>query len=269
MYNLRRKNMKFALLSLIVLVMILGGLLTNKIVNDYKYNGKIKVSKVEVSPKLEDKKIKDKKDKKIDPKKEEEKIEEKVSGYEEINYRVNYRLEAINKEKVKNRVALVEVTLTEEESKYAEFLFVEEKDIESKIEKNKITIRNKNVETNKDYSINVRVRLTGAPAGYKINPKEEEKEETEIKENNINTERPGIIEVGKTSIQGIVKDKEGNIKSNIELVLCKIEENVCIDKKVTYTKEDGSYTFSDVEEGTYKIEINSENEYEIVNEINA
>ena len=172
------------------------------------------------------------------------------SGYDEVKYKVNYILD--EEENVETRNVIINASLDENE-KYATFKEITSEKISSEVteEGKKIQIRIEDVELGKQQEIEIIMQINGAPNGYKIRPNITIKEQTSEISNQIIVDE---VEVRTNSLSGIIKDENDIPVSNILVELKKNQEQI----KETYTKEDGSYTFSDVEIGTYTVEIDEE-----------
>ena len=183
-----------------------------------------------------------------------------VSGNSTLKYKLKYKLESDTGETINNRIAIVDVILNEEAKKYITFTKVEKENITSEIiEDGKILrIRHQNVTTNKDYELELTVKMNNAPNGYTFSPRIEVKD-AYGQNKNIQVEK---TTVETTSVEGKVL-KNNKSQSGIRITLCKMVNNLCVNKRETYSREDGTYTFSDIEEGNYKLE--TEEGYEIKN----
>ena len=183
-----------------------------------------------------------------------------VSGNSTLKYKLKYKLESDTGETINNRIAIVDVILNEEAKKYITFTKIEKENITSEIiEDGKILrIRHQNVTTNKDYELELTIKMNNAPDGYTFSPRIEVKD-AYGQNKNIQVEK---TTVETTSIEGKVL-KNNKPQSGIRITLCKMVNNLCVNKRETYSREDGTYTFSDIEEGNYKLE--TEEGYEIEN----
>lgn len=170
-------------------------------------------------------------------------------GYDEVNYSINYNITSDNDLK---RTVIIEASLNDDE-KYASFKEINSENITSVLNTNKkkITITVTNVETNVEQSTNVIMIVEGAPNGYKVTPTIKIKESTEDNYKSVSTTE---IEVKTNSLSGMIRDENGLSIKNIEVALTKNKEII----KKTYTDENGTYVFSDIEEGTYDVEIDEE-----------
>lgn len=244
MKKLRDKKY-FALIMVVVL--FLGVLLINKIGSVDKYAGEIKVTKAYVNN------IKTSLNASVVDAVNENAIESK--GYDTVDYVIKYNLD--ENENVVNRNVIVKAKLNDDE-KYASFKEIKIENVESILSENKkeIELKVKNAKVGKENQITLKMLIQGAPNGYKVNPQIEIKEETEENYKRIATQE---IEVKTNSITGLVKDENNLPVSNIELKLIKNEEEI----KRTYTDKEGRYVFTDIEEGTYQIEV-EEDKYEKV-----
>ena len=229
MKNFKEKNYKILIGIMVLIIGIIG---INKL-GSYDLNkGKVHLSKAVIENKLNASVI-------------------EAKGYEEITYPIFYTLEKV--EGIKKRNVVIKASLTKDENKYAKFKEIKSENITSTLTENgsKIEIRIENVELGKEEKLELKLQLTGAPNGYKINPKVEIKEETEEKYTKIEAKE---IEVKTNSITGIIKDEEGMSVSNIEISINKEGQEI----KKAVTNEEGRYVFSDIEEGRYELKIEEE-----------
>ena len=229
MRNFKEKNYKILIGIMVLIIGIIG---ISKL-GSYDLNkGKVHLSKAVIENKLNASVI-------------------EAKGYEEITYPIFYTLEKV--EGIEKRNVVIKASLTKDENKYAKFKEIKSENITSTLTENgsKIEIRIENVELGKEEKLELKLQLTGAPNGYKINPKVEIKEETEEKYTKIEAKE---IEVKTNSITGIIKDEEGMSVSNIEISINKEGQEI----KRTVTNEEGRYVFSDIEEGRYELKIEEE-----------
>lgn len=228
-------------LGIAVLVLMVGMLLTNKIVNK-RYNGKINATKVTIVSNSADKKNENTTSGTLTT----------VAGYDTIAYKIKFSLTLDNGKKVNGRTAIVEATLNENDLKYATWNNLNVEGIESEIINDGKTLKLvvNNITTNKEYSISTKLNVIGAPSDYEFAPIVTVKEKTSTE----TTSTPTVVKVDTTSLSGNVINSENNKpESDVLLNLCKIENNECINKSQTYTETDGSYSFSDINSGIYKI----------------
>ena len=229
MKNFKEKNYKILIGIMVLIIGIIG---INKL-GSYDLNkGKVHLSKAVIENKLNASVI-------------------EAKGYEEITYPIFYTLEKV--EGIEKRNVVIKASLTKDENKYAKFKEIKSENITSTLTENgsKIEIRIENVELGKEEKLELKLQLTGAPNGYKINPKVEIKEETEENYTKIEAKE---IEVKTNSITGIIKDEEGMSVSNIEISINKEGQEI----KKAVTNEEGRYVFSDIEEGRYELKIEEE-----------
>lgn len=229
MKNYKEKNYKILIGIMVLIIGIIG---INKL-GSYDLNkGKVHLGKAVIENKLNASVI-------------------EAKGYEEITYPISYTLEKV--EGIEKRNVVIKASLTKDENKYAKFKEIKSENITSTLTENgsKIEIRIENVELGKEEKLELKLQLTGAPNGYKINPKVEIKEETEEKYTKIEAKE---IEVKTNSITGIIKDEEGMSVSNIEISINKEGQEI----KKAVTNEEGRYVFSDIEEGRYELKIEEE-----------
>ena len=229
MKNFKEKNYKILIGIMVLIIGIIG---INKLGNYDLNKGKVHLSKAVIENKLNASVI-------------------EAKGYEEITYPIFYTLEKV--EGIEKRNVVIKASLTKDENKYAKFKEIKSENITSTLTENgsKIEIRIENVELGKEEKLELKLQLTGAPNGYKINPKVEIKEEAEENYTKIEAKE---IEVKTNSITGIIKDEEGMSVSNIEISINKEGQEI----KKTVTNEEGRYVFSDIEEGRYELKIEEE-----------
>ena len=240
---------------LIVMIVALAGLVTNKYFNFDRYNNKIEVSNVKVTSRAVSSGNLTK--------------TEKINGYDVINYTIKYKLESVDKEVIHNRIAIVEATLTDEENKYATWNNVSLDNVSSEIINSgktlKLTINN--VTTNEEGAVKVKLNVTGAPNGFSVNPSVTVYEKDSAINETTVTAR-SIVETN--SISGYVINKTvDKYEKNVELKLCKMESGLCTNSKTVYSNNDGSYSFSDLENGTYNISLVNNSGYTLVNDLNS
>ena len=240
---------------LIVMIVALAGLVTNKYFNFDRYNNKIEVSNVKVTSRAVSSGNLTK--------------TEKINGYDVINYTIKYKLESVDKEVIHNRIAIVEATLTDKENKYATWNNVSLDNVSSEIINSgktlKLTINN--VTTNEEGAVKVKLNVTGAPNGFSVNPSVTVYEKNSaINETTVTAQ--SIVETN--SISGYVINKTvDKYEKNVELKLCKMESGLCTNLKTVYSNNDGSYSFSDLENGTYNISLVNNSGYTLVNNLNS
>ena len=240
---------------LIVMIVALAGLVTNKYFNFDRYNNKIEVSNVKVTSRAVSSGNLTK--------------TEKINGYDIINYTIKYKLESVDKEVIHNRIAIVEATLTDEENKYVTWNNVSLDNVSSEIINSgktlKLTINN--VTTNEEGAVKVKLNVTGAPNGFSVNPSVTVYEKDSAINETTVTAR-SIVETN--SISGYVINKTvDKYEKNVELKLCKMESGLCTNSKTVYSNNDGSYSFSDLENGTYNISLVNNSGYTLVNDLNS
>ena len=237
-----KKRVKVLSLSIALLLIVLTALIVNKEVNIDRYKGKINVTKVDVIPKGS------KKETEVIKEKEKEKEIEKetISSFNVLRYKINYKLDA--NENV-NRDVLINVKITDEDKKYVVLKEINEENITSTKTTDGLEILVKNVRTNIEHSLEIEVQINNAPNGYKFAPVIEVKEKT----SKGIERRTKEVEVTTNSLEGILIDDDGNIGVNKEVRICKKENEICTNEKITYTDENGKYVFAGLSEGIYKI----------------
>ncbi len=255
----RKRKIIFTLV--VVLFLTLVALVSNKIVYMNKYDHKIKVTKLSV---LNNKKTSD--DKKAVIKTEKENAT--IKGYDTITYKIKYMLETEDNKQIKGRTAIVEATLSDEDIKYASWNNIQIDNIESEIINSGKTLKLviKNVTTNIENEIEVKVNIASAPDNFTIKPIIKVYERTS--KVNEKEESPITQTVSTNSISGYILNKETNsFEENVELQVCKVDNTECENKKIIYSNKDGSYSFSDLKNGTYQISIVDINKYNLINDI--
>ena len=173
-------------------------------------------------------------------------------GTEEVKYTLTYTLDPV--EGLTKRDVIITGKLN---SAYASFKSINRNNISSTLNKDgkEIEIIIQDVTLGEQQSLIIPIQINNAPNNETIIPEISIKEATGEETNVIG--QPITVET--TSVQGIVLDENNMKVSNIELSLSKNGNEI----KRTYTTEDGTYTFSDLETGNYIIKVEEET-YEIV-----
>ena len=168
-------------------------------------------------------------------------------GTEEVEYEMEYTLDEI--EGVEKRDVIIEGKINNE---YATFKEIEGRNITSTLKENgkEIEIKIKDVRLGEAQRITIKVQVTNAPNKEEIIPEIKIKETTG-EYTRVNTE---AIKVETNSVEGIVYDENKVPVTDIELSINKNGREI----KRTYTKEDGRFIFSDLEEGEYEIKVEEE-----------
>lgn len=173
-----------------------------------------------------------------------------VSGYDKLYYVLNYTLEAKDDSDIKRDIT-IDISLKEEDSIYANLEEINENNITSELLDNKtLRVNVNNVKTNEEQTLKFTVNVHGAPNGYEILPT--------VSINEADYKITGEkVEVKTTSVIGNVINKVTKEKlKNVQVSLCKLNSsNICESERITYTTEDGVYSFSDITEGNYKINV--------------
>lgn len=256
MVEAKEKKQKIILVTLVTLFVFLIGLITNKYLYSTRYNSNVKISNIEIENlNSENMQIKEN--------------DSSLSGYDTLFYDIKYKLETTDNKYIEGRTVIVDVQLSSNDMKYVSWNNIIEDNVKSEIVENGTTLRLtiSNVTTNKEYSIKAKLSVVGAPSDYKISPKITVKEQTseELKMVKYATSEKVITR----SISGKVINKEENkFESDVELEICKVDNGVCEDKKTIYTKEDGSFVFTDLKDGRYQIKLANETVYALLSEIN-
>ena len=238
------KNKKyFALLGIVLLVVGIIGLFVYGKID--KYKGLIKVNNVVSNTTVLSASISNTVDQPNTSK-----------GSDEIKYELTYSLDLVPG--VDKRDVIITGKLSDEESKYARFKKIKGTNITSTLKNDgkEIEVELKDVPLGINNKITLKVIITNAPNEFRLNPSIKIKEKTSDEETTVATNE---IEVSTETIQGVVKDENGMTVSNIELSLNKNGQEI----KRTYTDENGSYILSDIENGTYSVEVEEEI-YELV-----
>lgn len=248
MKNLREQKY-IALMAIVVLFMTIVGLISFGQID--KYKGKVKVHSAKIT--AVDTKFKAS----INDLSGDNAVES--AGYDEIEYKINYKITA---EEALTRNVVIKATLPSDE-KYSSFKAINSNNITSTLSSNKkeIELHISNVTTNENHEATVKMLIQGAPNGYKVTPSVQIKEDTEENYTSVTVKE---VEVKTNSLTGTVKDSDGMAVSGIELIIKKNNQEI----KSTYTDENGKYVFSEVEEGTYIVEVDEE-VYEKVSESNV
>ena len=177
-------------------------------------------------------------------------------GSDEIRYEIKYTIDPVTG--VEKRDVILRASITDQEGKYARFKNIRGKNITSEITNDgkEIEVEIKDAPLRVENQITLKLVITNAPNGYKVNPTIKIKEKTSTDETTVTTNE---VEVTTRMIQGTVVDEKGLPVSNIELSLNDSNGEI----KRTYTDENGNYIFSDIENNNYVIEVEEEI-YEVV-----
>ena len=173
-------------------------------------------------------------------------------GTELVDYNLKYTLDEV--EGLEKRDVIIKGTLN---SEYAIFKEINKTNVTSTLSQDgkEIEIEVRDVTLGEEQSLDIKVQITNAPNNENIKPEISIKEKTG-EYTSVNTQN---IKVETNSVEGIVYDQNKLPVSNIELSINKNGTEV----KRTYTKENGTFIFSDLEEGTYEVEVEEEI-YELV-----
>ena len=184
---------------------------------------------------------------------------EEVKGNSTILYDVNFTLDEVDG--ITHRDAIINASLSDEESRYARFKSIDGPGITSTISDNgkEIEILVENVELGREKSIRLKLVIENAPNDLEINPVIKVREATG-EYTNLNTER---IVVSTNSVEGVVKDENDLPVSNIEVGAFKDNREI----KRTYTNENGEYILTDLDAGAYVIDV-IEDIYEVTSSKN-
>ena len=169
------------------------------------------------------------------------------NGTEEIEYKLTYTLDEV--EGLTKRNVIIKGRLN---SEYAVFKEINRSNVTSTLTNDgkEIEIEVRDVTLGEEQNIVIPVQITNAPNNENIVPEITIKEKTG-EETRVNTES---IKVETNSVEGIVYDENKIPVSNIELSINKNGREV----KRTYTKENGTFIFSDLEEGNYEVKVEEE-----------
>lgn len=249
------KKFKSVVICLIALIFLMVSIFTMNFFTNKKYNNKIIVSNATVKTLKTDNNKEIKKD-------------ELINSSDELSYKILYTLETKDKKQLSGRTAIVKATLSDEENNYATWELVNDTNIESEIfdSGKTLMLTISNVTTNKQYEVMAKLKIVNAPNEFKISPKVTVEEKTS-KEKFVELKSESGI-VNTKSISGkIFNEQKGYYEKNLELELCKLIDGSCINTKTTYTNTDGSFSFSELENGIYQINIKNNN-YALLEEIN-
>lgn len=175
-----------------------------------------------------------------------------IKGTDELVYEVKYTLDEIDG--VSNRDVVIKAELS---SKYARFKAITNPNTTYEISNDgrSITINISNVPLGEEQTVNFKINVLNAPNGEEIKPIVDIKEVTG-EYTRLDTDS---VFVETNSIEGIVYDENELPVKNIELSINKDDQEI----KRTYTTNEGTFVFTDLEEGNYKINVEEDN-YDIV-----
>ena len=235
MNGLKRKKI-ISLLSIVVLILTIVSI--TLIGTNDKYKGLVKVSNTGVKSKLAGS---------IGGATLEENT---AKGNSTIEYIVSFTLDEI--EGVEKRDALIKASLTEEEFKYARFKPINGSNIESTLKENgkEIEVLVKNVRLGQEKTIKLKLIIENAPNTVEIHPNLKVSEST----GSYTTLETETITVETNSLEGQVKDEKDLPVGNIEVVVRKNGQEI----KKAYTNENGYYVITDLETGTYELDVDEE-----------
>ena len=173
-------------------------------------------------------------------------------GTEEVKYTLTYTLDPV--EGLTKRDVIIKGKLN---SGYATFKSINKTNITSTLKENgkEIEIEVKDVTLGEEQRLEIPIQITNAPNNETITPEIKIKEATGEETSVVG--EPIIVETN--SVQGIVYDENNIPVGNIELSINKDGREI----KRTYTRDNGTYTFSDLEAGVYQIKVEEE-VYELV-----
>ena len=173
-------------------------------------------------------------------------------GTEEKEYTVNYTLDPVTG--ITERDVIIKGKLN---SDYASFKEINKTGVTSTLSNNgkEIEVHIENVRLGEEQELKLKIQITNAPDGETITPEIKIKEATG--EETTVVGEPITVETN--SVQGMVYDENMIPVGNIELSISKDGQEL----KRTYTSDNGSYIFSDLEQGSYIIKVEEEI-YEIV-----
>ena len=236
---------------LIVIVLLFGAIIGINRISKIDFNaGKIKIAKVyleNVTSKLNANIYDITEDNKVIS-----------NGYDEIEYSIRYSL--TREDGIDTRPVIIKASLGVSEE-YAIFKSLDGTGITSSIldDGKTIEVRVENARCDIENELTLKMLINGAPNGYKVTPKIEIKE---VSQDNFNNVFAKEVEVRTNTISGIVRDEKNAIVKDVLVSLIKNGEII----KETYSKEDGSYIFSDIDKGKYKVVINEEIFEQMTNE---
>ena len=240
MEKIKRKKYISLLLIVVLFLTIVALSTTNKI---DKYSGLVSVKKSNIESKLlgsvGDAVLED----------------NTVKGNSTVEYEVSFTLDEI--EGLEKRDAIIKASLTNEEFKYARFKAITGSKITSTLIDNgkEIEVLVQDVTLGQEKKIKLKLIIENAPNEVEITPVISVREATG-NYTNLNT---NTITVSTNSVEGIVKDENGLPVKDIEVA---IKQNGQILKK-TYTNESGKYVITDLEEGSYELDVDEDN-YEVI-----
>ena len=173
------------------------------------------------------------------------------NGTDEIDYEVKYTLDRIDG--IETRNAVIEASIN---SEYAEFKEINGNNIESTVsnEGKKRDGRINNVRLGEEQTLNLIIIVRNAPNNEEISPVIRIKESTGDYTEVIGEK----VTVHTGSILGVVYDENRLPVGNIELSINRNGREI----RRTYTREDGVFNFSDLDDGEYLIKVEEDN-YEI------
>ena len=234
--NELKKKKYFTLLLVVLLVISIIALVSQTKID--KYKGLVKVSNTGVKSKLAGS---------IGGATLEENT---AKGNSTIEYIVSFTLDEIDG--VEERDALIKASLTEEEFKYARFKPINGSNIESTLKENgkEIEVLVKNVRLGQEKTIKLKLIIENAPNTVEIHPNLKVSEST----GSYTTLETETITVETNSLEGQVKDEKDLPVGNIEVVVRKNGQEI----KKAYTNENGNYVITDLETGTYELDVDEE-----------
>ena len=180
--------------------------------------------------------------------------ENEVKGNSTVEYEVSFTLDEV--EGLETRDAIIKASLTNEEFKYARFKAITGSKITSTLIENgkEIEVLAEDVRLGQEKKIKLKLIIENAPNEVEINPVISVREATGIY-TNLQTD---TITVTTNSVEGIVKDENNLPVKDIEIA---VKQNNEILKKA-YTNSEGKYVITDLEEGTYELDVDEDN-YEV------
>ena len=174
-----------------------------------------------------------------------------VRGNSTVEYEVSFTLDEITG--VERRDAIIKASITNEEFKYARFKAVTGSKISSTLIDNgkEIEVLVEDVRLGQEKKIKLKLVIENAPNEIEIHPIVRVREATG-EYTNITTD---TVTVETNSVEGIVKDENKLPVRDIEIA---IKQNGDILKKA-YTNSDGKYIITDLDEGTYELDVEEDN----------
>ena len=180
---------------------------------------------------------------------------DKALGNSTVEYLLSFTLDEI--QGVEKRDAIIRGSLSTEEAAYAKFKEITGTGVTCTLSDNgkNIEVRFNDVKLGVEKRVKLKVVITNAPNGFTVHPNISVGEAT----GDYTSFTTDTITVETNTIEGIVKDENDLPVSDIEVIAKQNGREV----KRTYADTTGKYVFTDLEAGTYSVEIDEEL-YELV-----